>query len=122
MTADDPAEPILRKVTPDVLPLVQQLRALIKEVMPRASERAHPGWGTLTYCASGSMRDFVVAIAPKRAYANLEFHDGTELPDPAHRLEGTGKRLRHVKIRTPNDVRHPDVRRLLETAARRRGA
>ena len=121
MNADDPAEPVLRKVTPEVLPLVQQLRALIKEVMPQASEKAHVGWGTISYCASGSMRDFIVAIAPKRAYTNLEFHDGTELPDPAHRLEGTGKHLRHVKVRTAEDVHHPDVRRLLETAARWRG-
>ena len=121
MPADDPAEPVLRKVTPEVLPLVHQLRALIKEVMPRASEKAYLGWGTIHYGASDSMRDWIVAIAPQRAYANLAFSDGAELPDPAHRLEGTGKRLRHVKIRTPEDVRHPDVRSLLETAARRRG-
>jgi Domain of unknown function (DU1801) len=67
------------------------------------------------------MRDFVAALAPQRSYVNLAFGDGVDLPDPAHRLEGTGKRLRHVKIRSSEDVRDPEVRRLLEEAARRRG-
>ncbi len=63
----------------------------------------------------------VVALLPRPAYVNLEFGDGVDLPDPAYRLEGTGKRLRHVKVRSAADVRHPDVRALLEAAARRRG-
>lgn len=121
MTATDPAEALLEKLSPEVRALVQQLRVLIKEVMPEVSEKAHLGWGTISYGVQGNMRDLVVALAPKRTYVNLEFGDGVELPDPAHRLEGTGKRLRHVKIRSSEDVRHPDVRGLLETAARRRG-
>ena len=52
---------------------------------------------------------------------NLEFADGIDLPDPAHRLEGTGKRMRHVKIRSAPDVQHPALRALLVAAAQRRG-
>jgi hypothetical protein len=121
VTAPDPAEPVLEKMSPEVRALAQQLRVLIKEVMPRATEKAYLGWGTIGYAAGGKMRDVVVALAPQRTYVNLEFGDGVDLPDPAHRLEGTGKRLRHVKIRGADDVHHPDVRVLLETAARRRG-
>ena len=121
MTAPDPAEPVLEKMAPEVRALAQQLRALIKEVMPQATEKAYLGWGTIGYAAGGKMRDVVVALAPQRTYVNLEFGDGVDLPDPAHRLEGTGKRLRHVKIRGDGDVHHHDVRVLLETAARRRG-
>jgi hypothetical protein len=117
----DPAEPVLDKMSPEVRALAQQLRALIKEVMPQATEKAHLGWGTIAYAAGGKMRDVVVALLPQRTYLNLEFGDGVNLPDPAHRLEGSGKRLRHVKIRGDDDLRHPDVRVLLETAARRRG-
>jgi hypothetical protein len=121
VSAPDPAEPVLEKMSPEVRVLAQQLRALIKEVMPQATEKAYLGWGTIAYAAGGKMRDLVVALAPQRTYVNLEFGDGVDLPDPAHRLEGTGKRLRHVKIRGDEDVHHPDVRVLLETAARRRG-
>jgi hypothetical protein len=39
------------------------------------------------------------------------------LRDPGKLLEGTGKYLRHVKLRSVADVRRPGVRRLLEQAA-----
>jgi hypothetical protein len=117
----DPTEILLEKLDPQVRALVQELRALIKEVMPQVSEKAHLGWSAWHYRAGATMKDVVVAISPQRTYANLEFGDGVDLPDPKHRLEGTGKRLRHVKIRRVEDVRDPDVRNLLEVAARRRG-
>ena len=38
------------------------------------------------------------------------------LPDPAHLLQGTGKRHRHVKLTTPADLAAPALRELLEAA------
>ncbi|MBI4220611.1 MAG: DUF1801 domain-containing protein [Chloroflexi bacterium] len=121
MTTTDPAEPLLKKIAPEVRPLVQQLREKVKDAMPGTTEKVHLGWGAIHYSAGGKMRDVVIAIHPQRAYVNLEFGDGVDLPDPAGRLEGTGKRLRHVKIRSAEDIRDADVRRLLEEQARRRG-
>jgi hypothetical protein len=34
-----------------------------------------------------------------KAHANVGFYHGADLPDPAHLLEGSGKRMRHVKLR-----------------------
>jgi hypothetical protein len=34
-----------------------------------------------------------------KAHVNVGFFHGTALPDPARLLEGTGKRMRHVKLR-----------------------
>ncbi|HPE47694.1 MAG TPA: DUF1801 domain-containing protein [Hyphomonas sp.] len=34
-----------------------------------------------------------------RAHANVGFYNGADLPDPADLLEGSGKRMRHVKLR-----------------------
>jgi hypothetical protein len=121
MNVTDPAEPLLEKLSPEVRALVQQLRTLVKDVIPQVSEKVYMGWGTIHYRTGDNMRDIIVALAPQRTYVNLEFGDGVDLPDPAYRLEGTGKRLRHVKIRSSEDAQHPDVRGLLETAVRRRG-
>lgn len=121
MTEIDPAEPILTKLSPEMRDLVQQLRVLVRNVMPQVTEKTHLGWGAIHYAPSGKMRDLVAALLPQRAYVNLELGDGVDLPDPARRLEGTGKRLRHVKIRSGADVQDPDVRALLEAAARHRG-
>jgi hypothetical protein len=39
-----------------------------------------------------------------RAHANVGFFQGAELEDPAGLLEGTGKRMRHVKVRPGADL------------------
>lgn len=36
-----------------------------------------------------------------RTHANVGFFQGASLPDPAGLLEGTGKRMRHVKLKPP---------------------
>lgn len=39
-----------------------------------------------------------------RAHASVGFYRGATLPDPARLLEGTGKRMRHVKLRFGADL------------------
>jgi hypothetical protein len=79
------------------------------------------GWGVINYLAGSKMSDMVVAIVPHWTYINIQFADGVDLPDPSHKLEGTGKRMRHVKIRDNDDLQNSDVRALLMEAARKRG-
>jgi hypothetical protein len=56
--------------------------------------------------------------------ALLERHSpavrGALLPDAASIVEGTGKRIRHVKCRTLEDISRPALRTLLEEQASRR--
>ena len=121
-SGNDIAEPLLEKLTPETRPLVQSMRGVVKDTLPKLEESVHLGWGVLYYRKpGGSMRDVVVAISPQRAYVNLEFADGIDLPDPAHKLEGTGKRLRHAKIRSVQDAEAQEVRSLLQAAGEHRG-
>src|SRR5215472_19078472 len=46
----------------------------------------------------------VCYIADYSVHVNLGFHQGARLPDGSGRLEGTGKGLRHLKLRTPGDA------------------
>jgi hypothetical protein len=46
------------------------------------------------------------------------FVRGAMLGDPRKLLEGTGKYLRHIKLRSVADVRRPGVQSLLKEAAR----
>jgi hypothetical protein len=43
---------------------------------------------------------------------------GTSLPDPEKVLEGTGKNLLHVKLRTAEDLKRPALKKLIVAAAR----
>lgn len=113
----DEVEAFLDSLGGDVEPVARALRRRIRELVPGAVEQQHGGWRTIGYSWDGSMRTSICAIAPHSRHVNLQFFQGTELPDPEGRLEGTGKRARHVKIRAAEEVDDPAVERLVEQAA-----
>lgn len=51
-----------------------------------------------------------------RAHVNIGFFGGAELPDPARLLSGTGKFMRHVKLRPGEAVDEGALRALVQTA------
>jgi hypothetical protein len=51
-----------------------------------------------------------------RMHVNLGFYHATGLPDPDNLLEGTGKSLRHTKIRHLEATRHPAVLDIMRQA------
>src|SRR5580692_10278131 len=50
------------------------------------------------------------------SHVNVGFFRGAELPDPARLLQGSGKRMRHVKLRPGTGTDAASLRRLIETA------
>lgn len=52
--------------------------------------------GHPTACVQGAAFAYVDAFSQ---YVNVGFFHGADLDDPAGLLEGTGKRMRHVKVR-----------------------
>ncbi len=52
--------------------------------------------GHPTACVGEAAFAYVDAFV---AHANIGFYQGAALADPARRLEGAGKRMRHVKLR-----------------------
>jgi hypothetical protein len=110
-------EEFLFRHTPEVQVLVQGTREIIRQVDPDVVETVNPGRGNLAYGPGAKMGDWYCYIAPFKSYMNLGFLRGTELPDPDGLLEGTGKLLRHVKIKSIEDVKRPGVRALLVAAA-----
>ena len=51
-----------------------------------------------------------------RSHLNVGFFHGAALPDPAGLLEGTGKFMRHVKVRAGAGTSDAALRRLIEAA------
>lgn len=54
-------------------------------------------------------------------YVNLGFHQGTSLRDSSQLLEGTGKQMRHIKIRNHSDLMNPAIRAYVQEAGERAG-
>ena len=57
--------------------------------------------GHPTACVGDAAFGYVNAFS---AHVNVGFFRGAELSDPSGLLEGTGKRMRHVKLRPERDV------------------
>jgi hypothetical protein len=51
-----------------------------------------------------------------RSHVNVGFFQGAALADPAHLLEGSGKFMRHVKLRPGRPTNRAALNRLIETA------
>jgi hypothetical protein len=106
----------LASYSPNVRETSMKTRAYILDVIPNAVEQVDPGSKIIAYGFGLKMADIVCAIAPHTAHVNLMFSRGTELPDPEGLLEGTGKRARHVKLKSPEDLELPGLRALLDAA------
>lgn len=96
--------------------LALRTRELVLNAMPEAVEQVNPGYKNITYAPGSRMADAILYISPHTSHVNLGFMQGTQLPDSESLLEGTGKLLRHVKIRKVEDVERPALRALLEAA------
>jgi hypothetical protein len=69
--------------------------------------------GHPTACVGDAAFAYVNAF---RAHANVGFFRGAEIADPEGLLEGTGKFMRHVKLRPDRNVDARVLMKLIETA------
>lgn len=93
-------------------PLAEAMRDRVREVLPDATEAVK--WGALTWIAPGKRN--VTALGIYDDHINLVLHEGALLLNPHGLIEGTGKRLRHIKCWTVEDVARPGLREALEAA------
>jgi hypothetical protein len=93
-----------------VADIARALRLTVLEAFPDAVETFDPADGLLAIGTGRSMRTFSFAIIPHKAHVNLQLADGAVLPNPDGRIEGTGKRVRHVKARSVEDAGAPWMR------------
>ena len=109
----DEIDRFLEAYTPDIRNLTHEVRALIASVTPDADEYLKLGWKVIWYGFGPKMPDQFAVVMPTRNHVGLGFAYGADLPDPKGKLEGTGKRMRHVKLRTAADAADPAIAALL---------
>jgi len=125
--ADADLATLLAPHSPAIREVFGALRALALDVMPDAEEQVDLPDRVLAFGfgppGGVRMRGLAVGLIPHTAHVNVQLADGALLDDPTGIVEGTGKRIRHVKCRTLDDVARPSLRALLtDQAARRRPA
>jgi len=112
---------LMREMPPDtaatVEPIARKLRAVILDDFPEAVEVVRLGDRAASFgVGRKKMSESHVYVMPQAAYVNLGFWHGVGLPDPAGLLQGTGAKLRHVKVRSVEDAGSPAVRALVAAA------
>lgn len=101
-----------------------RMRQLIFDVYPEVVEVPWPKQRIVGYgVGPKKMSEHFCYIGAHRDHVNLGFYYGAELSDPKGLLEGTGKSLRHVKVREISQVDLPSLRQLVQLSlAERRQA
>lgn len=91
--------------------ILEVLRQLLREAVPEAQEEFK--WSRPVYRTRTDFAYFKTA----KAYVTLGFNKASLLQDPDGRLEGTGKDMRHLKLRTMADVDRPLLKAWFKAAA-----
>ncbi len=83
----------LEKVRPEHRALLTALHNLLTSVEPGFAVTLK--WGNPAYSVRGETFAY---LADQTEYVHLGFYNGAQFNDPHGLVEGTGKRLRHVKV------------------------
>jgi hypothetical protein len=93
--------------------VVKGLRSLVKRTLAGCEEYVNP-WKIPSFDSNGTVCGFMTG----KEHVTFIFLRGAALPDPEGLLEGTGKYVRHVKVRTTADVKKPALKKLIAEAAK----
>ncbi len=100
---------------PAIAEVARALRLTVCAGAPDLIETFDAADGLLAFGTGSSRRAFWFAIVPHTAHVNLQLADGAELPNTDGRIEGTGKRIRHVKVRSVEDAAASWLRAVIQS-------
>lgn len=114
-------EEVLGFARPEDREICKSLRRLIASLDPLLVQVAWPRHKIVSFGVGPRKNTQHYAyIGVQKSHINLGFYHGTSLPDPTRLLEGTGKSLRHVKLRDVSAVADPALAALLRLAVAER--
>jgi hypothetical protein len=104
----------------EVQKLALDLRALVLEEIAPCHENIYDAYSAVAigYGPTDRLSDGIFHIAVYTKGVNLGFNQGATLADPKGILEGTGKQIRHIKIRSQSDLERPELRVYVRRARR----
>jgi hypothetical protein len=116
----------LRELTADVRAIVSAARRAVKSAAPSAREThcamARPRTKSMMWklCRYGAKDEegTIVTIGAFANHASIFFARGVELDDGSGLLEGSGKQLRYVTLRTSADAGSAALKRVVKKAFR----
>ena len=112
---------LLEEASPEMQVIALALKKAILAVHPDAHEVVRLGDRAATYGVGPKKNtEAHTYIMPQKKHVNLGFFYGALLPDPEGNMEGTGKKMRHVKVRSLDQAGSPAIRSLIQQALEER--
>ena len=105
----------------EIQDMALQLRALVLEEMAPCYENIYDAYSAVAigYGASDRLSDGIFHIAVYSQHVNLGFNDGATLDDPKGILQGAGNRIRHITVKTAEDIKRPEIRAYIRRARKK---
>jgi hypothetical protein len=112
---------VVKGAKPELRTICELLRSVITSLHKDAVEIVWPRQKIVSFgVGPKKMTEHYAYIALHGSHVNLGFYHGASLADPSGLLEGTGKNLRHVKLRDIASAKRREVTALLRQALRDR--
>lgn len=107
-------EELLAGKDDSLVEIATTLRNLIYEIHPESIEVVRLGDKAASFgVGPKKMSEAYAYVMPLKNRVNLGFYVGAILPDPENLLDGTGKKLRHIKVMSLEMVQNLAVRDLI---------
>lgn len=102
----------------EIQKLALKLRELILAEMAPCYENIYDAYSAVAigYGTSDRLRDGIFHIAVYSRHVNLGFNNGATLDDPKGILQGAGSRIRHITIKSAEDLARPEIRAYVRRA------
>jgi hypothetical protein len=111
-------EGFLDKYSPPIAAQARACRSRMQTIIGRGYELIYDNYNALVFgfATFEKTSSAVISIAIYPRWVTLFFLHGTDLDDPRGLLEGTGKQVRSIRLKSPEDLDRPDVREFIDAA------
>src|SRR5437868_13407718 len=111
----------LKPFDPEIQELALELRALVLEEMAPCYENIYDAYSAVAigYGTSDRLRDGIFHVAVYSKHVNLGFNEGATLDDPKGILQGNGNQIRHITIKSVEDIERPELRAYIRRAKKK---
>ena len=118
MDAEAELDTFIDRYSPEVAADARRALSIMRQWLPTATRLVYDNYNALVvgFGAGPKVSDITFSIALYPRYVTLFFARGVELADPDGLLEGSGKGVRHVKLRPVSRLESREVSALIDAA------
>ena len=113
-------EAFVAKYSPGIAAQLRDARTRLRVFFPQGFELVFDNYNALVFGISPTARsqDAFISVAGYPRWVTLFFLHGAQLHDPRGLLEGEGKQVRNIRLKSAEDINQTDVQAIIMQAIR----